>query len=323
MAKGLDTAAEPLRVVEPVKAVEPAGAARPAQAFEPLKALERDRAVGPTKALEPVTGSALPQASAGPAGMVRIPKGEFWMGSDDGTEGERPLRRVTLSADFWLEEREVTVADYEKCVRQGNCRRQNGQFWGGELDDENSVACNAGKRDRMDHPMNCVDLTQADAYCRWAGKQLPTEAQWERAARGGVERQKYVWGDAWPPPNGAGNFGDATTGAEFSQWPGIPGYNDGYATTAPGCKFTRNGYGLCDMDGNVSEWVADTYEGRGYMNSRTRKASPLRYNKHTIWVYRGGSWLASDADYLRVACLGADEPKARSINVGFRCAKSL
>jgi len=107
-----------------------------------------------------------------------------------------------------------------------------------------------------------VSWHAAKAYAEWAGCQLPTHDQWEWAARGGLTGKKYVWGDEWPPPKGAGNFADQTAKKKWN-WSVIEGYDDGYAGTAPVGSFSTNGYGLHDMAGNVWEWVSEQGQLRG------------------------------------------------------------
>jgi formylglycine-generating enzyme required for sulfatase activity len=170
----------------------------------------------------------------GSGDMVAVPAGIFWTGCNEqaGTECDndtKPGRRIEVDA-FEIDRTEVTVAAYRQCVQQGECSRPN---TGGE--------CNYDRNEREEHPVNCIDWQQAWAYCRWAGKRLPREAEWEKAARG-PDGWKYPWGNQWDAQRVNG-FGDA----------------DGYPSTAPVEAFPPGAspYGALNMAGNVWEWTAD------------------------------------------------------------------
>ena len=178
---------------------------------------------------------------------------------------------------------------------------------------------------REQHPVVHISWKDAMAYAEWAGKRLPTEAEWEIAARGGLDRQPYCWGKELQP-----------TGAwESNIWQGqFPSENtsgDGYVATAPVGKFKPNGYGLFDMSGNVWEWCSDWYRPDYYTRSPAQNPAgptdsfdpqepgiPKR-------VQRGGSFMCSDLYCRRYVpgARGKGEPSSAAGHIGFRCAKSV
>ncbi|HSQ57817.1 MAG TPA: formylglycine-generating enzyme family protein [Gemmata sp.] len=184
-------------------------------------------------------------------------------------------------------------------------------------------------KERMDHPVVHVCWKDADAFARWAGKRLPTEAEWERAARGGLAGKKYVWGDEPPIHNGKWRC---------NIWQGaFPHQNtlaDGYLRTSPVRTFPPNAYGLYDMAGNVWEWCSDWYRPDYYTNSpRQNPKGPAtsfeeqsRADENPMMpkrVMRGGSFLCSDEFCARYKPYGRGrgDIDTSSSHVGFRCAK--
>ncbi len=233
--------------------------------------------------------------------MMWIPAGEFTMGSDDGDNDEKPAHKVYLDS-FWIYQHDVTVAQYRQfCTATGRVMPQ-APAWGW-IDD---------------HPVVNVCWDDAKAYADWAGVALPTEAEWEKAARGG-EHHEYVWGDAWPPPKGAGNFDDETCKAsvQYNNWTFINGYTDGYVNTSPVGSFAANGYGLYDMAGNVWQWCADWCGADYYSNSPTR--NPTGPETGVARVLRGGAWDRGEQATLRVAYRRDCDPTYNNVNLGFRC----
>jgi len=252
------------------------------------------------------------------APMVLIPAGEFEMGSNDGFDNEKPVHTVYLDA-FYIDKYEVTNAQYKKFVQAKKYREPEGY---GYIDYEWKKGFKPwlGKNFNEDNqPVVCVSWEDAKAYADWAGKRLPTEAEWEKAARGGEKGKKYVWGDGWLPPKGAGNFADQTLKKVFRDWIIIGGYDDGYAYTSPVGSFNPNGYGLYDMAGNVWEWCADWCDDKYYTNSP--KLNPTGTGSGSYRILRGGSWRTINMLNLRVAYRYYDDPMDVRDAVGFRCVE--
>jgi formylglycine-generating enzyme required for sulfatase activity/serine/threonine protein kinase len=297
----------------------------------------------PTAAIAPVAGSPVVPAAAAPhgatsvtrpdhepsgacpQGMIAIPGGSFFMGSDDGLPLERPAHQVELGP-YCIDEFEVTVEKYKACSDAGRCKRAGTANLSSDLDDEQRKAfdplCNA--RDplgRSNHPINCIDWDMADKFCREDGKRLPTEAEWEFAARG-PDGRRYPWGDDDPSP-GLLN----ACGAECVAWGRKNGidekamYNadDGFANTAPVGSFPKGAsrYGVQDVVGNVWEWVNDYY-GPYPKEEQKRPTGPASGVERVV---RGGSWNGSYASWVRPTFRYKDAPSKRSYGIGVRCAK--
>jgi len=231
----------------------------------------------------PPTPVAVPEGE-----MVKIPGGAFSMGSNDGDPDEKPITQVTVSA-FELDATEVTVAAYKKCVAAGKC-----------TEPDKGMYCNWRKEGRENHPVNCVDLEQATAYCAFVGRRLPTEEEWEYAARG-TDGRGYAWGSA--PPGGQlcwnGEGSDLGKGERQGTCP-VASYPAG-----------RSPFGAFDMGGNVWEWTANAhcpYDHRGC-------TAPTR-------VIRGGAWNNVLPRYVRAQDRAEETAGSRRDNVGFRCARS-
>ena len=257
------------------------------------------------------TADALPAAAT----MVDIPAGTFWMGTvpgdticdlaptPTGCDDEIPRHQVQVGA-FQIGRTEVTVAQYTACVAAGACTPA--KSYG-----PNSTPDTVGKEQ---FPINGVTWDQAGAYCAWTGARLPTEAEWERAARGGVEGFMYPWGNALPTcAPGKPNQAVFTFGTEDCG-------KDGPVAVATASA--PNAWGLYDMAGNVWEWVADWYDPKYYASKTETWINPQGAKKTTIRVVRGGSF--RDGPFaLRASVRGDFAPAFVFDDVGIRCARSV
>ena len=228
-------------------------------------------------------------ATSPPEGMVLVPGGRYRIGSEDGDADERPAREVLLDP-FFIDTHEVTNAEFARFVEATGYAT------------EGSWRQHAG-RGRERHPVTAVTWNDARAYAEWAGKRLPTEAEWEVAARGGLAGKPFPNGDSL---EGSAVFGEIFEGTESTK-------------TAPVGSLASNGYGLYDMAGNVAEWCADYYARDAY--ARADELNPHGPARGAARVVRGGSW--NDlAEEIRVANRVEMTPTIIGHVFGFRCAKS-
>jgi len=227
-------------------------------------------------------------------GMVLscIPAGEFLMGSEDGADNEKPIHIIHLDA-YWMDQTEVTYAQYQQFMADENYNGDPLQPCG----------------DGDDHPVACVTWSDAQAYCTWAGRRLPTEAEWEKASRGGLEGMVYPWGNDDPVCTPG-----AENGAQLVSCDG---------NTVEVKTFASNGYGLFDMAGNVWEWVFDWWGGDYYNAYEPNSWPPNPEGPATgdYRVVRGGSWGYAEWD-MSVARRWSDYNGYADLDGGFRCAHS-
>lgn len=287
------------------------------------------------------------------APMVLIPAGNFQMGSTEDEVGralqdcikelgkdqppckslgkpELPQHRVQMDA-FILDKYEVTNRLFQQFVKQSGYRstaEREGSAWafvegkGGEdVMGASWLKPEAGATvfdsNRTEHPVVSVSWDDAQAYCQWAGKRLPTEAEFEYAMRGGTTTT-YWWGNGNPGSRRVENTADETSKNLLKYI--MKGYVDGSVQAAPVGSYEANPWGLHDMSGNVGEWTADWYGGDYYGNSPPRNPKgPLSGLKRVI---RGGSWI-NGPDSIRSANRGWDTPTTRGCIVGFRCAQDV
>ena len=248
-----------------------------------------------------------PETEKVPEGMGFIPGGIFRMGDKDddglGDEDEEPDHDVFVSG-FFMDETEITVEAFEAFVRSGVYDEKE-SWW---TDDGwafiESIRTEAEKgweselsREQPQRPVNTVSWYEADVYCRWKGKRLPTEAEWEKAARGPMG-YKYAFGREWD----AGKVPDRYASVRYGE---------------------PNGYGLFAMSGGVWEWVSDRYDGNYYgVSPRNDPKGPRSVEDGSVRarLVRGGSWAYVPRN-LRVSLRYWSEPSKRNVNVGFRCAQ--
>jgi len=307
-----------------------------------------------------------PNKPAGHAhdGMIWIPGGEFWMGADDSHMTDaKPWHRVYVDG-FWMDKTEVTNEQFEQFVKATGyvtvaeikprledypqAKPENlvagsvvfsppdhevelgnhFQWWsyvaGANWRHSNGPASDI--QNRKNHPVVHIAYADALAYCKWAGKRLPTEAEFEFASRGGLDRKRYDWGDEFMPGGKhmantfQGHFPDMNTG------------EDGYTATAPVASFPPNNYGLFDMAGNVWEWTSDWYRADYYQTlaasgqvvvNPTGPADSFDPAEPGVVkrVMRGGSFLCTDQYCSRYMAggRGKGEPDTGTNHLGFRC----
>jgi formylglycine-generating enzyme len=246
------------------------------------------------------------EASRGPdaAPMVLIPSGPFTMGSDDGLPNERPAHSVTLDA-YYIDRYEVTMTLYRKFLEAG--KYESPPTW----DDE--AATTVG-----DRPAVGVRWESAAAYCRWAGKRLPTEAEWEKAARG-TDGRRYPWGDMQPFVDIA-NYNRGIWVSETITLVAVTSGLDGMSVRHGLTEGGKSPFGLFHMAGNAAEWVADWYERDYYQRSPGK--NPHGPATGTKRVLRGGSW-ADVPSALRVTARFSAESEFEDRTIGFRCAMDV
>lgn len=279
--------------------------------------------------------------------MVRIEGGEFLMGTNSKAgfpaDGEGPIRKIKVDA-FYIDPYTVTNAEFKTFIDETQYKTDAERFgwsfvfykllseatlktvdqkvhqtpwwyvvqganWAHPEGPESTIA------DRLDHPVIHISWNDAQAYCEWAGKRLPTEAEWEYAARGGLQQKMYPWGDELTP-NGE-HYCNIWQGA----FPETNTLEDGYLGTAPVNSYPPNGYGLYQVAGNVWEWCSDWFATN--IHQRGGKDNPKGANSGESRVMRGGSYLChhSYCNRYRVAARSSNTPDSSTGNLGFRCAK--
>ncbi|MGC4063161.1 MAG: SUMF1/EgtB/PvdO family nonheme iron enzyme [Polyangiaceae bacterium] len=217
-----------------------------------------------------------------PKPMAKIPGGIFWMGSKPGLNSpDESPRFQTKVSSFCIDVTEVTVEAYSQCIQSGQCTPAGGA----------TMTCNGPHADRQNHPINCVSAEQAAAYCAARDARLPSEIEWEYAARGGSAQLKYPWGEGSPD-------GKACWKNRMS---------------CPVKSYPVGAFGLFDMSGNVWEWTSSDYAPYPF---------PPRPGEVHQKVYRGGSWSRRFEKWMHVGLRNRWNPKEHGAHLGFRCARS-
>ncbi|MCQ6563819.1 formylglycine-generating enzyme family protein [Paenibacillus mendelii] len=282
-------------------------------------------------------------------GMVFIEGGTFLMGSNDregfAEDGEGPVRKVHVPS-FYMDETAVTNEQFGQFIAATGYRTEAERFgwsyvfhlfvtpqsqeqkayraaprapwwWAVEGSDwSHPEGLNSDVEERGDHPVVHVTWNDAAAYCRWAGKRLPTEAEWEYAARGGLVQKRYPWGDELK------QGGEHRCNIWQGKFPQVNHASDGYAGTAPVRSYSPNGYGLYNMAGNVWEWCSDVFDPAYHLTGETD--NPIGRGNSGTRSMRGGSYLChkSYCNRYRVAARSRNTPDSSSGNTGFRCVVS-
>jgi formylglycine-generating enzyme required for sulfatase activity len=293
----------------------------------------------------------LARSEAALKGMVRVPGATFLMGSNDFYPEERPVRPVTV-AGFWIDEHPVTVAAFRRFVKAtghvttaeqppdaaafpdadpgllvpgslvfvappGPVPLDDARRWwawtpGADWRHPDGPASNLDGRDR--HPVTHVAYDDAVAYARWAGKALPTEAEWERAARGGLDDAVFPWGDEFTPK------GRLMANTWQGRFPWENTLADGFGGTSPVKSFPPNGYGLYDVVGNVWEWTVDDFD-RPHPDASPCCPPDGRGVREQRKVIKGGSHLCAPNYCLRYrpAARQSETLDTSTCHLGFRC----
>lgn len=259
---------------------------------------------------KPKAATITPSTEGCLTGMMHVPASSFLMGAPAGArETDNLQHRVTLGG-YCIDKTEVTVAAYSLCVGVKAC---TAAFDPPKSFGYSNAWCNGTRADRQDHPVNCVDWAQAKAYCAWAKKRLPTEAEWEHAARG--DDRLYPWGNT--PPT------ETLLNACAGECPSPKGKKsitakDAWVWTAPVGSFPGGAspFGLLDMAGNVGELVGDLYGP--YATSAL--TNPTGAKSGDSMVTRGGGWNTEAAAELRMTYRGYGLPVHQLPQIGFRCA---
>jgi formylglycine-generating enzyme required for sulfatase activity/tRNA A-37 threonylcarbamoyl transferase component Bud32 len=267
-------------------------------------------AVGATTSASGLTSATLSldagSPSSAPRGMVLVPAGKFTMGSDTGSRIEKPQHFVRITRDYFIDATEVTVESYATCMKDKTCSTPRFKTMRGRGAPPSIAFCNTTTDPSFARqPINCVNYEQAVVFCKHEGKRLPSEAEWEYAARG-ADGRTYPWGEGE-----AHSCRYAITGGAEGSCGARKGTYE-VATTIDG----KSPFGLFDMSGNVWEWVADDF----YEYGKDEQVDPILPPRSPKGVIRGGSWDYSSTAAKAFSRMSLERAYALN-NVGFRCAK--
>ena len=288
--------------------------------------------------------------SGSAADMAKLDGGVFLMGTDSEqafpNDGEGPVRKVQLDG-FYVDRYAVTNAKFAEFVKATGFRTESERLgWSfvfqGHIAEEQRAALVAGTvpgvswwckvngaawdhpegpdsniDTRADYPVTHVSWNDAQSYAEWAGKRLPTEAEWEFAARGGREQTIFPWGDELTPG------GEHRCNVFQGEFPKVDLAQDGYAGTAPVNAFLPNDFGLYNVIGNTWEWCSDWFSATYHLTAgMVNPVGPLRGRAK---VMKGGSYLChhSYCNRYRVAARTSNEPDSATTNIGLRCVRDL
>lgn len=281
--------------------------------------------------------------------MVLIEGNKYLMGTNDKEafpdDGEGPIRKVEVDS-FYIDATSVTNEEFSKFIEATNYKTDaekynwsfvfyklmseeaaqkvqqkahatpwwwvvEGAYWKQPEGPGSSIA------DRMEHPVIHISWNDAIAYCEWAQKRLPTEAEWEYAARGGLNQKRYPWGDELEPD------GVHQCNIWQGDFPHTNTEEDGFLGTSPVKSYAPNGYGLYDVSGNVWEWCGDWFAKS--IHKRGKGKNPQGPETGESKVMRGGSYLChhSYCNRYRVAARTSNTPDSSSGNIGFRCVADV
>ena len=280
--------------------------------------------------------------------MISLPGGSFLMGTDSAEsfpqDGEGPVREVTVSP-FSLDRFPVTNQVFENFVKATGYSTEAERFgwsfvfWSHipesrfpELVEDTAAATpwwckvpgamwsapegpGSGVQDRADHPVTHVSWNDAMAFCAWSGQRLPTEAEWEYAARGGLVQKLYPWGDKLRPG------GEHRCNIWQGEFPKEDTAEDGYAGTSPVDAYSPNNFGIYSITGNTWEWCSDWFSSKAQITVPC--LNPIGPTEGVARVMKGGSFLChkSYCNRYRVAARSSNTPDSSTSNIGFRCAR--
>jgi len=295
----------------------------------------------------------MPRATDGSVeGMSLIPGGEFLMGTDDPggfpADGEGPVRSVQVNP-FYIDRYAITNEEFERFVRETDYKTEAERFgwsfvfhmfvgikarrafrgqvvdtqWWWGIDGaywRRPEGPGSNLKQRWNHPATHISWNDATAYCQWAGKRLPTEAEWEYAARGGLSQKRYAWGDELTPD------GEHKCNIWQGVFPDENSADDGYKGTAPVDAYEPNGYGLYNVAGNIWEWTSDWFSPTFHVQAGQVNGvleNPLGPPSGQAKTIRGGSYLCHDSycNRYRVAARTSNTPDSSTGNLGFRCVR--